>query len=178
MLGDRPSLSPFISSQMLSPMNSSNTGCCNGGYDGAVQSRWAWLCVLGTHVCKLFFSAPSETHIHLHLFHSCESDTHCYTQPPFFFHRLETNRWLWILGASEKLQVTPSTVSLCLNPCLHCSPPRLHPGGTDVCRWGALSSSKRSLPGVPVSGRPGSLPAPSLPQRPLWSPSDKHLLQE
>lgn len=34
------------------------------GVPWAAQFPWAWICVLSTHVCKLFFS---ETQLHLHL---------------------------------------------------------------------------------------------------------------
>lgn len=160
-------------------MHLCNTGSCSvgacGGHDPCVHG-----CVLGTHLCKLY-SAPPETHTHLHLqvmglqlfipVRKIYIATHS-LHPPL------PDWWLWVLGALERLQVAPSPVNLCRNAFLYCLLPRLRLGDTGVCGWRELPSSKRPLPRVPLSGRPSSLPASCLPQRPLWSPAAQHLLQD
>lgn len=102
-------------------MHLCNTGSCSvgacGGHDPCVHG-----CVLGTHLCKLY-SAPPETHTHLHLqvtglqlfipVRKIYIATHS-LHPPL------PDWWLWVLGALERLQVAPSPVNLCQNAFVCC----------------------------------------------------------
>lgn len=82
-------------------------------------------------------------------------------------------QWLWTQG-QRGCQPAPCTLGLCPN---HPPPlPRLCPGETSVCGWGALLPPPRPLPGMPVSGRPGPLSTSGLPHGLLCPPSAWSLL--